>query len=272
MVFERNPLFLNTILLGGTTEEKIIAARKAGFQQIELWHQDIKDANYNITRVKNILRHNQLLLTDYQVLLDFDGVAKPYRQAKYDEAITMLNVAAEIGADTLLVPANTDSSCIEENIEEDLTWLVEEADKRKIRIAYEAMAWSSFNYLTTKAWELVHRINAPNLGLVIDAFHIFSLNRTIQDLTGIPMDKIFLVQLSDAKALPEHKNIKAIARHHRLLPGEGVFPLHTLLNHLAQHQYEGPIGLEVFNDDLKSENPEIVANKAMKSLRQILKN
>jgi len=55
---------------------------------------------------------------------------------------------------------------------------------------------------TIPAWKLIQRVNEPNLGLVIDAFHIFVRNRTIAALAGIPMENIFLVQLSDLDTLP----------------------------------------------------------------------
>jgi len=38
-----NPLFLNTIQLGGPTAGKLAAASEAGFDQIEVWRQDIQE-------------------------------------------------------------------------------------------------------------------------------------------------------------------------------------------------------------------------------------
>lgn len=271
-MFSHNPLFLNTVLLGGTTEEKLFSASKAGFQQVELWRQDIDMMDGDIDLLNEDLQKLKLSLTDYQVLLDFDGAAEPFRQAKRNEALTMLDVAEKIGAKTLLVPANTNISCMKENIEQDLRWLVDQASKRNIRIAYEAMAWSIYVNKTTEAWKIVNKINAPNLGLVIDAFHIFSLKRTVQDLCDIPMEKIFLVQLSDAIDFPEKQNVIDVARHHRLLPGNGKFPIKTLIDYLAQNNYQGPIGLEVFNDDLKKQPSQLVAEQAMKSLQYILQH
>lgn len=120
-MFSHNPLFLNTVLLGGTTEEKLSSASKAGFQQVELWRQDIDMMDGDISLLNKDLQKLKLSLTDYQVLLDFDGAAAPFRQAKRNEALTMLDVAEKIGAKTLLVPANTNDSCIKDNIEQDLS-------------------------------------------------------------------------------------------------------------------------------------------------------
>lgn len=270
MRFNDNKLFINTVLLGGTTEEKIRAAADAGFSQIEIWRQDIEAAGGNPAEIAGQLQHHHLGLTDYQVLLDFDGAPDGMQKEKREEALAMLDTAAALGATTLLAPASTHPDCMAERETDDLYWLSREAAKRDLKVAFEAMAWSTHINTTDAAWRCVEQINEPNLGLVVDAFHIFARNRTVADLAGIPMDKIFLVQLSDLLALPESREVKQTARHHRLLPGEGNFPLHTLLDYLEVNRYQGPLGLEVFNDVLSRKPPRKVAGEAMQALRNIL--
>ncbi|WP_380177642.1 sugar phosphate isomerase/epimerase family protein [Kalamiella sp. sgz302252] len=268
MRFQHNPLFINTVLLGGTTEEKIIAAAQAGFTQLELWRQDVDAAKGTAQDVAALLQKQQLGLTDYQVLLDFDGAPEEQREAKRQDAIKMMEAAVALGAKTLLTPASTQKECIADREEEDIRWLAQEAGKRGLRVAFEAMAWSTHINTTDAAWRLVQRINEPNLGLVVDAFHIFARNRTIADLNGIPMEKIFLVQLSDLATLPSGSELMETARHHRLLPGQGNFPLYTLLDYLQAEGYSGPIGLEVFNDEIKQQQPADAAKEAMHALKR----
>lgn len=270
MRFRDNALFINTVLLGGATEEKIHAAADAGFNQIEIWRQDIEAVGGNPTEIIRQLRHHHLGLTDYQVLLDFAGAPDGMQKQKRNEALTMLDTAVALGATTLLAPASTHPSCMAERETDDLYWLSREAAKRDLRVAFEAMAWSTHINTTDAAWRCVEQINEPNLGLVIDAFHIFARNRTVADLAGIPMEKIFLVQLSDLLTRPESGDIKETARHHRLLPGEGNFPLQSLLNYLAENRYTGPLGLEVFNDVLRQKPPREVAGEAMQVLKKCL--
>lgn len=266
----KNKLFLNTILLGGTTEQKIEAAAAAGFAQIELWQQDIWQTEGDAHQVKQWLAKSQMTLTDYQVLLDFDGASASQRESKCQQALEILDTAVLVGAKTVLVPANTSADCLEGNIIADLCWLVEQAVQRGLRIAYEAMSWSTFIHTTPRAWEIVREINSPALGLVIDAFHIFALNRTADDLNEIPAEKIFLVQLSDVSEIPSPDRLISVARHNRLLPGEGVLPVKTLLQRLSELNYQGPVGLEVFNDQLKAQEPRLVAQQAFAALKDIL--
>lgn len=264
-----NPLFLNTVLLRGSVEEKIEAARKAGFDQIEMWREDVSGSAKSADALKNVLQNSGVALTDYQVLLDFDG-ASVSRSSKRDEAVQMMHVARELGADTILVPANTSAQCDSNLVVDDLAWLADEARKYRLKIAYEAMAWSTFINTLPKAWDIIQKVNRDNLGLVVDAFHIFSLGRTVADLQDIPVERIFLVQLSDFTGLPDLKNIVETARHSRLLPGEGDFPLTDLVDTLLSRRYAGPVGLEVFNDHLKSQQADKVADNAMRALKALL--
>ena len=266
--FINNPLFINTVLLGGTPEEKVVAAAQAGFDQVELWRQDVEAHGGDARNLAGVLDKERTGLTDYQVLLDFTGAPGNQRDAKREEALQMLETAVLLGADTLLTPASTDPECIAAREEEDLSWLSREAAKRGVKIAFEAMAWSTHINTLPAAWRLVQKINQPNLGLVVDAFHIFVRNRTVADLAGIPVEKIFLVQLSDLAALPSQDQLVETARHQRLLPGQGNFPLYTLLNALHTLGYQGPLGLEVFNDRYHQQPPTDVAREALHALKR----
>ncbi|MCC3702898.1 sugar phosphate isomerase/epimerase family protein [Rouxiella badensis] len=263
-----NPLFINTVCLGGTTDDKLRAAHDAGFQQVELWRQDVEASGGDTAGIKTLLQKLPVGLTDYQVLLDFDGAPDSIREDKRHEALRMLDTAVALGATLLLTPACTHKECVGERIEEDLRWLARQAGQRGLRIAYEGMAWSTKINNTADAWKMVQRVNEPNLGLVVDAFHIFVRQRTVADLHGIPMDKIFLVQLSDLSEQPDPENLIDTARHRRLLPGQGKFPIHTLIEYLQEQGYTGPLGLEVFSDVLKAQDPASVARQAMKALQE----
>ena len=269
-IIYKNPLFINTVLLGGTTEEKISAAHAAGFDQIELWRQDVEAQDGGGSQVLDTLKNADIGLTDFQVLLDFDGAPDGRREEKRAEALRMLDTAVLVGAKTLLTPASTDPACQAGRIVEDLRWLATEAGRRGLRIAYEGMAWSTINYTTPAAWKSVQLADMPNLGMVIDAFHIFVRGRDASDLDGIPMERIFLVQLSDlGQPLKNLNNVKQIARHERLLPGAGCFPVETILARLKADGYRGPVGLEVFNDAMKARDPRDVTREAMAALQSV---
>jgi 4-hydroxyphenylpyruvate dioxygenase len=154
-----NPLFINTVCLGGTTDDKLRAAHDAGFQQVELWRQDVEASGGDTAGIKTLLQKLPVGLTDYQVLLDFDGAPDSIREDKRHEALRMLDTAVALGATLLLTPACTHKECVGERIEEDLRWLARQAGQRGLRIAYEGMAWSTKINNTADAWKMVQRVN-----------------------------------------------------------------------------------------------------------------
>jgi 4-hydroxyphenylpyruvate dioxygenase len=267
----RNPLFINTILLGGTPAQKIAAAHAAGFERIEILTHDVDGYDGSPEDLSRWLQELGMGLTDYQVLRDFDGAPDSLREKKHAEALSMLNIASRIGADTVLVTASSDPACIAANIDTDLRWLAGEAATRGLRIAYEGLAWSAINFTLNAAWNCVRRLNLPNLGLVVDPFHLFVRGGSAMDLDDIPMDRIFILQLCDS-TLDHCNDLQLVidtARHHRLLPGQGWFPIDTILERFIVGNYTGPVGIEVFNDQMRDRDPNLTAQEAMTALRRV---
>lgn len=262
-------LFLNTVVLGGSTSEKLAAAKAAGFGEVELWMENIASQPGGVAAVRRELRLLSLGLTDLQVLREFDGAPDELRAAKRDEAKRMLDTAVLLGAPMVLAPASTIAECVPGRVQEDLHWLAVEAAHRDLTIGYESLAWSTVNTTLAEAWACVAEVDEPNLGIVVDSFHMFIHGGTASDMDGIPMDRIVAVQLSDYTGTTTPDKVVEIARHHRLLPGDGNFPIATILDRLKVGGYEGPIGLEVFSDAYRARNPLDVAREAMESLRRV---
>ncbi|KOG03534.1 Sugar phosphate isomerase/epimerase Precursor [Pseudomonas syringae pv. aceris] len=66
-----------------------------------------------------------------------------------------------------------------------------------MRIAYEGIAWAVLDHNLPAAWARVQRVGAANIGLVVDLFHTCVRDRGVEDLDGIPVDRIFRLQFSD---------------------------------------------------------------------------
>ena len=265
-----NALFINTIVLGGPVLEKIRAAHDAGFDRIELWQHDLDEALGGTDGLRRDLEAHELGLADLQVVRDFEGAPDERRESKRAEVKGFLEQAVSVGAPMILVAASTDPGLVPERIVEDLQWLADEAGKSGLRVAYESLAWSFHVTTLPLAWATVHAVDRENLGIVIDPFHVFVHGRTVADLDGIPVDRIFLVQLSDLPGTVTPAEVIETARHHRLLPGEGVFDIDSVLVRLLEAGYSGPIGLEVFNDVMKASAPGPVALRALGALRSAL--
>ncbi|CAJ0992481.1 sugar phosphate isomerase/epimerase [Pantoea sp. Nvir] len=261
------PTFLNLVLLSGEPEKKIQAAREAGFDQVEIWREDVDACQGGATR----LAQQGLGFTNLQVLRDFTGAPNSLRLQKRDELRQFIQMAEALGCNTIQAPATTREDAIAAQIDEDLCWMASEAARFNMRIMYEPMAWCSVDNTLPLAWERLKRLAQPNIGLVVDLFHICVLGGDASHLENIPADRIYEVQLCDMAVQPspyDKDTIINIAKHQRQLPGTGIINISSFVERLKSVGYKGPVGIEVFNDDLKSQPPCKAAREAYAALRR----
>ncbi|MBK4764859.1 MAG: sugar phosphate isomerase/epimerase [Pantoea sp. Brub] len=268
----KNIKFLNLILLNGKLRQKLQAAYSAGFNQVEIWQEDIYIQNdfSEISSIAQFAIEKGIGFTNLQVLRDFTGIPINYQKQKRKELYQFIKLAQAIGCDTIQAPATTRTDCIIDKIDDDLKWMASEAIRHNMRIMYEPMAWCSVDNTLPLAWERLQRINQPNVGLVIDLFHICALGGDVLQLDGIPVDRIYEVQLCDITKQPlkDKKSLMQVARHERQLPGNGIINIECFIDKLKRIGYQGPIGIEVFNDHLKCLPPDEVAYQAWCSLNR----
>ena len=110
--------------------------------------------------------------------------------------------------------------------------------------------------------ELAHDIG-PNVGLLVDCFHLHTSNTPISFISRIPKDKIVLAHVNDAPKLPLHE----ITDGNRLLPGEGAIDQAAFKSALTTAGYTGPVSLEVFTR-LKDLPPTQAAQTAADACRK----
>jgi len=86
----------------------------------------------------------------------------------------------------------------------------------------------------------------PNLGLLVDAWHVHFGAATVAELAALPGQLIRSVQLNDA---PDERpeDYAHATRHRRLVPGEGAAELAALLRAVRATGSSCPLTLEVFN-------------------------
>ncbi|EGH71489.1 hypothetical protein [Pseudomonas syringae] len=111
MTLSTNKTFLNFILLGGTTEQKILATSKAGFDEAEIWQEDVRAYPGSQGDLRAQLQRSALRLQDVMVLRDFVGAPSHLHEEKRSQAARMLDLAVAIRTDTLQSPATTLSDC-----------------------------------------------------------------------------------------------------------------------------------------------------------------
>jgi 4-hydroxyphenylpyruvate dioxygenase len=146
----------------------------------------------------------------------------------------------------------------------DLRALGERAARRGFRIGYEALAWGRHVNKFSRAWKLVQGADHPAVGLVVDSFHTFAIDDDDAPIASIPGDRIFFTQLADAPLM--RLDPLSWSRHFRCFPGQGAFPVTRFMRNVLASGYNGPISLEIFNDEFRAAPPRPTAIDGMRSL------
>lgn len=256
-------LVIATGCLSGTLEDKLAAAQAAGFSGVEICEDDLIMSPWSPSRVRDECAARGLSIELYQPFRDFEAVPADLFAANLRRADRKFDLMEQLGVTTLLVPSAECSVAVDDDslAAEQLAELAARAERRGLRIAYEAQAWARRVKTTAHAWRIVQEAGHPALGLCLDSFHQFAAGGDLGGLSDVPGDKIFHVQLADAQRLSPDAG-----RHHRLFPGQGVLDLDGFLGQVLASGYGGPLSLEVSNDVYRQGDPRYAAIDAMRSM------
>ena len=256
-----------TVCLSGTLDQKLVAAREAGFDGVEIFEPDLVASPVSPEAIRARAGRLGLSLDLYQPFRDFEGVGPDLLEQNLRRAAAKFTLMNRLGIETMLLCSNvaTARSGDEQLAAAQLRELGDLAERFGVRVAYEALAWGRFVDSYEAAARIVRLADHDRIGVCLDSFHILSKGHNPEAIETIPADKIFFVQLADAPLLS--MDVLSWSRHHRLFPGEGGFDLGAFMGHLMRTGYDGPISLEIFNDTFRQSDPRATAIDARRSLR-----
>lgn len=255
-----------TVSISGNLREKLAAIAAAGFDGIEIFEQDFIASADGPRDVGNMIRDHGLDIPLFQPFRDFEGLPGEARQHAFDRAEHKFDIMGELGTDLVLFCSSCHPKALGgiDRAAEDFAELGERAAKRGIRVGYEALAWGTHVNDHRDAWEIVRRADHPNIGLIVDSFHTLSRKIDPDTIRRIPGDKIFFVQLADAPLI--EMDLLYWSRHFRNMPGEGDLPVTAFMQAVMATGYDGPISLEIFNDQFRGGSATTIAKDGHRSL------
>ncbi len=259
-----------TVSLSGGLAEKLEAIASAGFVGVEIFESDLLSFNGSPREVARLVVSLGLKVVTFQPFRDFEGMPEPQRSRTFARAERKFDLMGELGCDLMMICSNVapDSQGGIDRAAADFHELGERANKRGIRVGFEALAWGRHISDYRDAWEVVRRADHPAVGLTLDSFHILARRTDLRAIRSIPRDKIALVQLADAPWL--EMDVISWSRHFRCFPGQGDFPLIDFMDAVLDTGYEGVLSLEIFNDQFRAGSPRIVALDGQRSLIYLL--
>lgn len=259
-----------TVSISGDFREKLAAIAAAGFDGIEIFENDFIAFDGGPAEAAAMVADHGLEISLFQPFRDFEGLPEPQRQRAFDRAERKFDLMNELNADLMLVCSNVSPHSLGgvDRAADDFRELGDRAASRGIRVGYEALAWGAHVSDHRDAWEIVRRADHPNVGLIVDSFHTLARGIDPASIRSIPGDKIFFVQLADAPLID--MDPLYWSRHFRNMPGEGDLDVIGFMRSVAATGYEGPLSLEIFNDQFRGGSPKTIAVDGHRSLLYLM--
>lgn len=258
-----------TVSISGDLIEKLQAIAAAGFDGVEIFENDLLTFGGTPGEVRSIAGSLGLEITLFQPFRDFEGLPEPHRSRAFDRAERKFDLMQQIGCELMLVCSTVSPEALGgiDRAAADFRELGERARSRGLRVGYEALAWGRYVDDHRDAWEVVRRADHPNVGLILDSFHTLARRIDVETIRSIPGDRIFIVQLADAPQVD--MDLLYWSRHFRNMPGQGDLPVVDFLRAVLATGYQGPLSLEVFNDQFRGSSPKAIAVDGLRSLSHL---
>lgn len=259
-----------TVSISGDLREKLAAIAAAGFDGVEIFENDFLAFDGTPAEVGRMVRDHGLEITLFQPFRDFEGMPDTHRARAFDRAERKFDLMAELGTDLMLVCSNVSPASLGgiDRAAGDLRELGERAATRGLRVGYEALAWGRHVSDHRDAWEVVRRADHAQIGLILDSFHTLARKIDPDTIRSIPGDRIFIVQLADAPLI--EMDLLYWSRHFRNMPGEGDLPVVDFMRAVAATGYDGPLSLEIFNDQFRGGSPKSISVDGRRSLINLM--
>ena len=266
-------------LNGATTmhadlETDIKAASAAGFELIEIWAAKLREflKTKSVADLKHLLEEsnlepysiNSIEHITFRTAADYENIKR--------ETEEFSKIAGEINCPyVVVVPGKLPDNAGEEEIVEEsvnvLNELADIAEKYNVGLAFEFLGQADCSVQTLDLdKKIIERINRDNVGLVIDTFHFYAGNSSLEAIETLDPKKLFIFHINDAEDLPK----ESLTDAHRLYPGEGILPIKEIKERFDLIGYNRMVSIEIFRPEYWDENPFEVAKKAKAATESVL--
>ncbi|KQT93571.1 sugar phosphate isomerase [Marmoricola sp. Leaf446] len=255
-----------TLSLSGRLVDKLHAAAAAGFDGVEVFDNDLIGCPLSPTEVARLAADLGLTIDLFQPVRDAAGVAPEAWPATRRRVVAKLDVARELGAPVVLLCSHVGGGSVDDPdlTASQLAELGDEAARRGLVLAYEALAWGRHVNRLAHAWDVVRRADHRSVTLAVDTFHVLARGDDATALDGVPGERIGFLQVADAPL--KQMDVLEWSRHFRCFPGQGMLDVTGVVAATLEAGYRGPVSLEVFSDVVRESDQAVTARDAYRSL------
>jgi sugar phosphate isomerase/epimerase len=142
------------------------------------------------------------------------------------------------------------------------------AAEHGLRLCFE---WNRLHPLIDsleRAREVIAAAQRPNVGLLLDTYHLHQTGRSGRGFEDLSPEEIFYVQFSDVAAMPPEPP----SLTDRLPPGQGTIPWPEVLELLREKRYAGYLSYEAPNPDQWRRAPADVVAEGLSAIRRFVRD
>jgi len=223
--------------------------------------------------LKKLLEENKLECITFNAVELFSLCPEEEFKRIYDYTERLMKIGNQIGCDMIItVPSFNDDPLLDElkiinKTVDRLKILAKLADEHEFKLGFEPLGFPNCSVRKVDmALKVIESEGLPEMGLVIDTFHFFVGEHSVNELGSIPLDKLWLIHLNDAIEKPFNE----LQDSHRVLPCHGFFNLEMFVKKLKEIGYDKWLSLELFNENIWEEEPYKVAEDSIASIKKIL--
>jgi 2-keto-myo-inositol isomerase len=248
--------------------KKIELVAQAGFEGIELWINDIYDfigRGGEVADIEKALADHGLFVPSVIAIRQWGDMDGWEYQLVLDEARRRFALGSRLGAKFIVATPPLEQEG-QDHLPGRYKDLLQIGREEGIKPTFEYISFFKSVYNLADAWRIVQEADDPDATLILDAFHNWNSDSTLDELRQIPADRISHYHIDDAhpdKAPYTQKDPD------RVMLGEGQIDLAAEIAVLREIGYEGTVSLELFNKELWAQNPTEVLKVGIERMREL---
>lgn len=226
---------LSYLTLELSPPETITIAAEAGYDSVGVRMMPALPGGqaFPLMTDKALLRETERRLADTGLSIFDVEIARIDEHTKVESWLPMLEAAGHLKAKTIIA-AGLDPD--EARMTNTFAALCDAAEPFGLSINLEFTPWAPMNTAGAAA-RIVAAADRANGEVLIDTIHVARSNTTLEDLRGIPSERMSYFQICDCPSEPAHSldDLLFTAREERLLPGEGGADLAGIIGALPDN-------------------------------------
>jgi 2-keto-myo-inositol isomerase len=251
------------------------AAKAAGFDYLEIWAAKLrhflkKRSTTELSDLFDGLGLEPLSINSIEHITFRDERA--YESIK-KECEELSSIAAAVGCPCIVVVPGRlpEGGASRENVVAESIKVLHElcdiSSAHDVSLAFEFLGQTDCSVPTLDlAAEIVREVDRKDLGLVIDSFHFYAGNSTLEMIEDLDPQLIQIFHINDAEDRPRDQ----LEDRHRLLPGLGILPLQQMISSFRKIGYDKVASVEIFRPEYWERDPFTLARDAHAATKRVL--